>query len=162
MVHFGEILKTWSLRSNSVTRQVSFNRTKIGGKCQNQKIQLRHFRWFSNTVHFSFFAEITFNRGCCKIKEGSPVCPPGEDNQYISNDNWSRHVIRCADNLCNNGKGDDTDNGGGSGGGGTGSITVNGRSLAWINRPTFLLTTFLFTCWSFHHQSTAAVAQPLK
>ena len=37
MVLFGEFLKTWSLRSNSVTRQVSFNRTKIGGKCQNSK-----------------------------------------------------------------------------------------------------------------------------
>ena len=36
-VHFGEFLKTWSLRSNSVTRQVSFDRTKIGGKCQNGK-----------------------------------------------------------------------------------------------------------------------------
>ena len=35
MVHFGEFLKTWSLRSNRVTRQVSFNRTKNGGKCQN-------------------------------------------------------------------------------------------------------------------------------
>ena len=35
MVHFGEFLKTWSLRSNSVTRQINFNRTKIGGKCQN-------------------------------------------------------------------------------------------------------------------------------
>ena len=35
MVHFGEFLKSWSLRSNSVTRQVSFNRTKIGGRCQN-------------------------------------------------------------------------------------------------------------------------------
>ena len=40
MVHFGEFLKTWSLRSNSVTRQVSFHRTKNGGKCQNQKIQM--------------------------------------------------------------------------------------------------------------------------
>ena len=50
MVHFGEFLKTWSLRSNSVTRQVSFYRTKIGGKCQNSKIQMRHFEWFSNTV----------------------------------------------------------------------------------------------------------------
>ena len=30
-----EILKTWNLRSNSVTRQVNFNRAKIGGKCQN-------------------------------------------------------------------------------------------------------------------------------
>ena len=35
MVNFGKFLKTWSLRSNSVIRQVSFNRTKIGGKCQN-------------------------------------------------------------------------------------------------------------------------------
>ena len=43
MVQFGEFLKTWSLRSNRVTRQVSFNRTKIGGKCQNWKIQMRHF-----------------------------------------------------------------------------------------------------------------------
>ena len=37
IVHFGEFLKTWSLRSNSVTRQVNFNRTKIGRKCQNWK-----------------------------------------------------------------------------------------------------------------------------
>ena len=32
MVHFGEFLKTWNLRSNSVTRKVNFNRTKIGEK----------------------------------------------------------------------------------------------------------------------------------
>ena len=35
MVHFGEFLKTWILLSNSVTWQVNFNRTKIGGKCHN-------------------------------------------------------------------------------------------------------------------------------
>ena len=35
IVHFGEFFKTWSLRSNSVTRQVSFKRTKIGRKCPN-------------------------------------------------------------------------------------------------------------------------------
>ena len=35
MVQFGEFLKTWSLRSNSVTRQVNINRTKIGEKYQN-------------------------------------------------------------------------------------------------------------------------------
>ena len=29
MVHYGEFLKTWSLRSNSVTRQITFNRAKI-------------------------------------------------------------------------------------------------------------------------------------
>ena len=40
MVHFDEFLKTSSLWSNSVTRQVNFNRTKIGGKCQNSKVRL--------------------------------------------------------------------------------------------------------------------------
>ena len=39
MVFFGDLLKIWSLRSNNVTRQVNFNMTKIGGKCQNWKIQ---------------------------------------------------------------------------------------------------------------------------
>ena len=43
LVNFGEFLKTWILRSNSVTRQVTFKRTKIGGKCQNWKVQMRHF-----------------------------------------------------------------------------------------------------------------------
>ena len=37
MFHFGEFLKTWRLRSNSVTRQDTFERTKIGGKYQNWK-----------------------------------------------------------------------------------------------------------------------------
>ena len=50
MVNFGEFLKTWILRSNSVTRQVILNSTKISGKCQNQKIQMRHFVEFSNNV----------------------------------------------------------------------------------------------------------------
>ena len=35
MVNFGDVLETLSLRSNSVTRQVNFERTKIGGVCQN-------------------------------------------------------------------------------------------------------------------------------
>ena len=36
MVNIGEFLKTWSLRSNSVTRQVNFNKIKIG---ENAKIE---------------------------------------------------------------------------------------------------------------------------
>ena len=32
-----------SQTSNSVTRQANFNRTKIGGKYQNSKTQMRHF-----------------------------------------------------------------------------------------------------------------------
>ena len=39
--------------SNSVTRQVSFNRTKIDEKCHNSKIQMRHFEEFSNNVSWS-------------------------------------------------------------------------------------------------------------
>ena len=35
MIHFGEFLKTSSLRSNSVTRQVTFIKTKINRNCQN-------------------------------------------------------------------------------------------------------------------------------
>ena len=47
---FWRVFKTWSLWSNSVTRQVTFNWIKIGGKCQKLKLEMRHFEWFSNTV----------------------------------------------------------------------------------------------------------------
>ena len=43
-------LETGNLRSNSVTRQVTFNSTKIGGKCQISKTQMQHFEEFSNNV----------------------------------------------------------------------------------------------------------------
>ena len=46
MVHFGEFLKTWSLRSNSVTRQINFNRTKIGGNAKIEKFKWDKFGWF--------------------------------------------------------------------------------------------------------------------
>ena len=51
MVNFDEFLKTLTLRSNSVTRQITFNWTKIDGKCQNSNIQMRHLGRFSNIVH---------------------------------------------------------------------------------------------------------------
>ena len=54
MVHFGEFLKTWSLRPNSVTRQVTLNRTKIGRKCQNCKTLMRHFWRFFNGQNIYF------------------------------------------------------------------------------------------------------------
>ena len=41
----------WKPETCCVTRQVNFNRTKIGGMCQNLKTQIRHFGWFSYTVH---------------------------------------------------------------------------------------------------------------
>ena len=71
MVHFCEFAKSWSLRSNSVTRQVTFTRTKIGVKRQNWRYSaffmnskckrsslrsqcwMRLFLWFSNTVSWT-------------------------------------------------------------------------------------------------------------
>ena len=49
-------LKTWSWRSNSINRQVIFNRTKIGGKCQNPK--------YSNATFWVIFKQciLTFCR----------------------------------------------------------------------------------------------------
>ena len=60
MVHFGEFLKTWSLRSNSVTRQVIFNRTKIGGKCQNWKFKCDILGDFQTLWALLFFASLLF------------------------------------------------------------------------------------------------------
>ena len=85
MVHFGEFLKTWSLRSNSVTRQVSFNRTKIGGKCQNSnttfwvkglkvenggKIQngwLTLLHWLHYGFHYAIGVPTFFAVGCSRV-----------------------------------------------------------------------------------------------
>ena len=54
-VNFGEFLKTWGLRSNSVIRQVTFNRTKIDEKLMKNankwKVHMRHFESFSNIVN---------------------------------------------------------------------------------------------------------------
>ena len=60
MVHFGEFLKTWSLRSNRVTRQVNSNKTKIGEKRQIWRTRMRHFGWFSNIVKMVFILVLIF------------------------------------------------------------------------------------------------------
>ena len=80
--------------------------------------------------YFSLSA-ITFNRGCCTIKIGSPVCPPGDSDQWEETETWQSHKIRCKEDLCNTGKGDGTDNtGDGSDQGG--AIIVNGRSSSAV------------------------------
>ena len=66
MVHFGEFLKTWSLRSNSVTRQVSFNRTKIGGKCQK-------FNILSN-FHVMYSVVTAISRSFPNVCPGTSFC----------------------------------------------------------------------------------------
>merc|ERR1712241_260499 len=77
---------------------------------------------------------ITFNRGCCTIKVGSPVCPPGASDQWEYTETWESHKIRCKEDLCNTGKGDGTDNTGGDGDQG-GAIIVNGRSSSAAQGP---------------------------
>ena len=59
MVNFGAFLKTWSLLSNSVSRQVTLNRTKIVEKCQSWKIQNARF-WviFKHCAAFYYDCDI--------------------------------------------------------------------------------------------------------
>ena len=71
MNHFDEFLITWSLRSNSVTRQLSFNRTKIGGKCQN-----------SNTTFWEIFKQ-------CELSS-SGICM--REPSFISVYGWCHEV----------------------------------------------------------------------
>jgi hypothetical protein len=60
---------------------------------------------------------VTFNRMCCRIKDGSPICPPGSNDQYVNNEipPWSKHLIRCKEDLCNTGTGDGNNDTGGGG-----------------------------------------------
>ena len=65
---FSEFSKAYSWRSNSVTRRRSIL-IKIGGKCQNWNIQMRHFGWVSNNVYtfisFLFCTDfVLFSRFC--------------------------------------------------------------------------------------------------
>ena len=63
MVHFGEFLKTWSLWSNSVTRGQKEN----GGKCQNWKIIMRDFEYFSNFMFMlRFFICVLIAQSSCE------------------------------------------------------------------------------------------------
>ena len=83
MVHFGEFLKTWRLRSNSVTRQVSFNRSKIGGKCQNWKIQMRHFGRLLATVLKQALMNICFMKQKKKTRKKWFLTKDGPKNLQI-------------------------------------------------------------------------------
>ena len=65
IVHFGEFLNTWSLRSNSVTRQVIFNKTKIDEKCQNFK--MRHFWVIFKQYESSFWNTAVLTFGIFRI-----------------------------------------------------------------------------------------------
>ena len=79
-----EFLRTWSLRSNSVTRQVIFNRTKIGGKCQNSKIKMIHFAWFSNSMKASQWVKIWNNFLANHIHSSSWMCIFESIDWYLS------------------------------------------------------------------------------
>ena len=66
MVHFGEFLKNWSLRSNNVTRQVSFNGTKILENAKIQKFKcdiLSNFQTMWNVAKWDFQALRKLKKG---------------------------------------------------------------------------------------------------
>ena len=69
MVHFGEFMKTWSLRSNSVARQVTS--TRIGWKCQNGKNSNATF--WEIFKHYAL-AKNSFNYGLASAKITCDSC----------------------------------------------------------------------------------------
>ena len=85
MVHFGYFWRTWSLLSNSVTRQVNFDSTKIGGKCQNETFWVifkqceGHFYYRAVIVTTAFFSYLSLSVpswksiGFVLVKEGKRV-----------------------------------------------------------------------------------------
>ena len=68
------IIDNLNVRSNSITRQVNFSRTKISGQCQKRKLQMRHFGWFLNNVPLFKISEWEKNRISSSIKP-STLCP---------------------------------------------------------------------------------------
>ena len=112
MVQFNEFLKTYRLQSNSVTSQVNFIRTKIGGKSQNWKIQVRHFGCFSNTVKWSLTHwKITFfvrwrRRRCRKrnvsfgLKGQVPWDTPGHPHVFLTKRRKAKNSILHRTHLC--------------------------------------------------------------
>ena len=93
MVHFGEFLKTWSLRSNSFTRQVSFNRIKIGGNAKIKKFKCDILSDFQTMWGFGIDNESCISKNCLfnfscnwRILEKSgpyPCWNPSWRNQYV-------------------------------------------------------------------------------
>ena len=57
----GEFLINWSLRSNSITRQVNFNRTKIGGKFKCDILGDFQTLWASYIPFYSPFVMSVFS-----------------------------------------------------------------------------------------------------
>ena len=62
MGHFGEFLKATTCGQTVLPDRSFKNRTKIGGKCQNWKIQMRYFGWFD-------FQTMCATEKYCKKKE---------------------------------------------------------------------------------------------
>ena len=72
--HFSELLK--SLRSNSVARQVTFNSSKIGGKCQNFKCDILSNFQTMCAIKLEFWME-NFPKNWSYISTRSTLTPHG-------------------------------------------------------------------------------------
>ena len=92
IVDFGEFLKTWSLLSKSVTRHFNFNRTNIGGKCQNTKIEMRHFNSFLNNVICLNETFSTMLNHCAKVLEKRSGLPYLTEEKYL-HFMWITHLF---------------------------------------------------------------------
>ena len=88
MVHFGEFLKNWSLQSNSVTRQVSFNRKKIDGKCQNSNATFWViFKQWRTSKTKNFFAKSPQKKSCKKTCKKKAIKRLRKNKASLNNNN---------------------------------------------------------------------------
>ncbi len=70
-----------------------------------------------DTPFLSFWTAATVNRGCCRVENNSPSCPPGPlfQSQTDEDAGWTIYYTRCDTDLCNDGDGlgDNDDSSGG-------------------------------------------------
>ncbi|TRY68360.1 hypothetical protein TCAL_04128 [Tigriopus californicus] len=92
--------------------------------------------------------KLTFNRGCCKVKDGSPVCPPGDDFQIITNNNppYTKYLTRCTEDVCNT----DAGNEGGSNSDGGGSLVVPGNKPSSASKASAMILVLLMSALWAH------------
>ena len=70
---------------------------------------------------------VTLNRGCCRVKDVSSVCPSGDNYQIEESDNpvYTKYLTRCEGSLCNS---DEGNVGTSSNGNGCGTVVVSGKA----------------------------------
>ena len=93
--------------------------------------------------------DVAVDRGCCEVKDGSPICPLGPDFQITETADYTIYMSRCESDLCNDEEGD-AGEGGGAGGGccivmpgsDSGSMSLKPSAVSFMLATAFCLSIF--------------------